>query len=242
MSRVLPTVDEKPRFVEAMFGRIARRYDVMNTVMTLGMDRGWRRAVAGAARPPSDGRVLDIGAGTGKLALAIARAMGDGQVVAADFTLAMMRAGRPDLWKDTSGRRVAFAAADGQSLPFPDASFDAVVSAFLVRNLADIRTGLREQARVLRPGGRLAILEITPGPPNRLRPLFRLYFRRVVPVLGGLIAGDPSAYTYLPESAAAFLEPDRLAALLHESGLEDVAVRRMALGTVALTTGTKPTA
>ncbi len=240
MSGILPSAEEKPRFVEAMFGRIAERYDLMNTLMTMGMDRGWRETLAGEVRPPSGSRVLDVGAGTGKLAQAIARTMDGGLVVAADFTLPMMLAGRPSVATSQVGGRVVFAAADARWLPFADGELDVVVSAFLVRNLPDVRQGLREQARVLRAGGRLAVLEITPGPPNLLRPLYRLYFRRVVPALGRLIAGDPTAYTYLPESAAAFLEPDRLAALVREVGLTDVRQRRLALGTVALTTGTKP--
>jgi demethylmenaquinone methyltransferase/2-methoxy-6-polyprenyl-1,4-benzoquinol methylase len=125
-------------------------------------------------------------------------------------------------------------------LPFADGEFDAVVSAFVMRNLADVRAGIAEQARVLRPGGQLVVMETTPGPPNLWRPLFHLYFRRLVPLLGQLIAGDESAYTYLPESTLAFLEPDRLAAVLRENGLVEVRVRRLALGSVAVTSARKP--
>ncbi len=240
MTEVLPSAAEKPRFVVSMFARIAGRYDVMNTVMTLGMDAGWRRAVARAAQAPADGLVLDVGAGTGKLALTLVRAMGRGGVVGVDFTPPMMRAGRASLDATPAGRRVAFATADAQSLPFGDGRFHAVVSAFLVRNLADLPRGISEQVRVARPGGRVVVLEITPGPPGPSRRLFRFYFRRVVPLLGGLIAGDASAYTYLPESAAAFLEPERLADLLRAGGLVDVRVRRLGFGSVAIVSGTKP--
>jgi demethylmenaquinone methyltransferase/2-methoxy-6-polyprenyl-1,4-benzoquinol methylase len=126
-------------------------------------------------------------------------------------------------------------------LPFADAEFDAVVSGFVVRNLADVEQGLGEQLRVLRPGGMLIVLETTPGPGSRLlRPLYRLYFRHAVPLLGGLIAGDASAYTYLPESTLAFLEPARLAAAFRASGLVDVHTIRLMLGCVAITLGTKP--
>src|SRR5258707_8974962 len=135
---------------------------------------------------------------------------------------------------------VLFAGGDALRLPFADGQFDAVVSGFVMRNLADVPAGLAEQARVLRPGGQLVIMETTPGPPNLLRrPLFRLYFRRIVPLLGQLIAGDESAYTYLPESTLAFLEPDRLAGVLREAGLVDVRVRRLALGSVAVTMARK---
>jgi demethylmenaquinone methyltransferase/2-methoxy-6-polyprenyl-1,4-benzoquinol methylase len=131
-------------------------------------------------------------------------------------------------------------AADAVQLPFADAQFDVVVSAFVVRNLVDVGRGIAEQTRVLRPGGRLAVLETTPGPKGVLRPFFRLYFRQVVPLLGRVVAGDASAYTYLPESTLAFLEPARLADVLRHGGLVDVRVRRLMLGCVAVTVGRKP--
>lgn len=232
----LPPVDEKPRFVARMFDRIARRYDLMNTLMTAGMDGRWRRTVARAAGSPVNGRALDVGTGTGKLAAALAGRLGLGEVVGVDFAVEMLRAGKGDR------SRARFAAADALRLPFGDAAFDSVVSAFVVRNLADVTAGVREQVRVLKPGGRLVILEITPGPAGPMRPLFRLYFRGVVPLVGGLIAGDADAYTYLPESAAAFLEPERLADVLRGSGLVDVRTRRLGLGSVAITQGTRPAA
>jgi demethylmenaquinone methyltransferase/2-methoxy-6-polyprenyl-1,4-benzoquinol methylase len=179
---------------------------------------------------------LDVGTGTGKLAAAVAA--GGACVVGVDFAWPMLRVARRRAGRTLAGA-LAVAAGDGLRLPFADATFDAVVSAFVVRNLADAAAGLAEQVRVLRPGGRLAILETTPAPPGWLRPLFRLYFRRLVPLLGGLIAGDPAAYTYLPESAAAFLEPERLAELLRGLGLVDVRVRRLGLGTVGLVAATR---
>jgi len=128
---------------------------------------------------------------------------------------------------------------DALELPFADALFDTVVSAFLVRNLADLGAGLHEQARVLKPGGRLVVLEVTPGPSRLLRPFFWLYFRGLVPLLGALIAGDAAAYTYLPESTAAFAAPERVAQLVAEAGLVRVTSRRLSLGTVAVTAGEK---
>jgi demethylmenaquinone methyltransferase/2-methoxy-6-polyprenyl-1,4-benzoquinol methylase len=228
----LPSATEKPRFVASMFGRIAARYDLMNTLMTGGQDARWRRIVAESLS--LDGRaqvsILDVGTGTGKLAEAVATAVPRARVIGVDFTLPMLRQARGDL---------LFAGADALKLPFADDQFDAVVSGFVIRNLTDVPAGIAEQVRVLRPGGRLVILETTPGPPNLLRPVFRLYFRRVVPLLGQLIAGDESAYTYLPESTLAFLEPSRLAAVLRESGLDDVKVRPLALGSVAVTVARK---
>jgi demethylmenaquinone methyltransferase / 2-methoxy-6-polyprenyl-1,4-benzoquinol methylase len=233
VSAVLPSQADKPRYVAAMFSRIARRYDLMNTLMTAGQDRHWRRVVAKVATSARRERVLDVGTGTGRLAGAIRQANPRVQVVGIDFTEGMLR---------LAPRAINPTRADALLLPFGDEQFDAVVSAFVIRNLADVSGGITEQVRVLRPGGRLVVLETTPGPDNAvLGGLVRLYFRRCVPLLGGLIAGDPSAYTYLPESTLAFLAPARLASLLSERGLVDVRVRQLALGSVAVTSARKPT-
>jgi demethylmenaquinone methyltransferase/2-methoxy-6-polyprenyl-1,4-benzoquinol methylase len=231
VNSILPSIADKPRFVADMFGRIADRYDLMNTLMTGGQDRTWRRIVAEAVTGERTNTVLDVGTGTGKLGEAIFLAAPNARVVGVDFTQAMLRAAPP---------RLKRAGADALQLPFGDAQFDAVVSAFLVRNLADPASGIAEQVRVLRPGGRLAVLETTPGPNGLVRPFFRLYMRFVVPVLGWLIAGDPSAYSYLPESTLAFVEPARLAEVLRQRGLVDVEVQRLAFGCVAVTTARKP--
>jgi demethylmenaquinone methyltransferase/2-methoxy-6-polyprenyl-1,4-benzoquinol methylase len=238
---VLPTQADKPRYVAAMFEHIARRYDLMNTLMTAGQDQRWRHMVAELATsgPPDElaatGHaewVLDVGTGTGRLGEAVRETNPAMRVVGIDFTEGMLR---------QAAREIHPTRADALRLPFADEQFDAVVSAFVVRNLADVASGIAEQARVLRRGGRLVILETTPGADNRLlRALVRLYFRRVVPLLGGLIAGDTSAYTYLPESTLAFVEPSRLALTVAECGLRDINIRRLALGSVAIISGRKP--
>ena len=225
---MLPGPGEKAHYVAAMFGRIAARYDLMNTLMTLGQDARWRRVLADAL--PRTGLVLDLGTGTGRLAQAIADRDPRVRLVAADFTLRMLQVAPAEL------RRVA---ADAQQLPFRDGQFEAVASGFLVRNLADIDRGLREQMRVLKSGGTLAILETTPGPTGPLRHLYRLYFRSIVPLIGAVVAGDASAYTYLPESTLAFLEPSRLAAELRAHGFQAVRTVPLMLGCVAVTVATK---
>ena len=233
----VPVGVARRRYVKAMFGRIAPRYDLVNTVMTLGLDRGWRRAAIRAAAPPPGGTALDVGTGTGRLALDLARAMPGGGVVGADFTLPMLRFGQPLRRREAWGRRVAFVSADALELPFADATFDVVSSSFTVRNLADPGRGFREQVRVARPGGRVVCLELTMPRNGLFRAAFWLYFRRVVPLVGGLLAGDREAYSYLPESVAAFLRPEALAAVMRESGLERVRYRLLGFGTVALHVG-----
>jgi demethylmenaquinone methyltransferase/2-methoxy-6-polyprenyl-1,4-benzoquinol methylase len=232
VSAVLPTQADKPRYVAAMFDRIARRYDLMNTLMTAGRDRRWRRIVADLATTRHSTWILDVGTGTGRLGRALRQANPSARVVGIDFTEGMLR---------RAPREINPTRADAVRLPFADEQFDAVVSAFVVRNLADVASGLAEQVRVLRPGGRLVILETTPGPDNPvLRRLVSLYFRRVVPFLGRVVAGDASAYTYLPASTLAFLEPTRLAHVAAQCGLRDINVRRLGLGSVAITSGRKP--
>ena len=242
MNAVLPGQAEKPRYVAEMFGRIAARYDLMNTLMTAGQDQRWRRTVARMAveTPNAELRrgkgargtlILDIGTGTGRLAEAILKAHPSARVLGLDFTEAMLRRAR---------RQINPTRADALSLPFADHQFDAVVSAFVVRNLASVADGIAEQVRVLRPGGLLVVLETTPGPRGLLGRLIRLYFRLVVPALGRLIARDSAAYTYLPESTMAFLEPARLASILTGYGLIDVRVRPLALGSVAISSASKP--
>jgi demethylmenaquinone methyltransferase/2-methoxy-6-polyprenyl-1,4-benzoquinol methylase len=236
VSAILPGQADKPRYVAAMFGRIARRYDLMNTLMTGGRDAAWRRAAAEAALAvrggaPTGIRVLDVGTGTGRLAEAVVDLVPTARVVGIDFSPGMLR---------LASRRLELAGADALRLPFADDQFDAVVSAFVVRNLADVSAGLAEQMRVLRRGGWLAVLETTPGPGGVLQPAYQVYFRYVVPLLGRLIAGDPAAYAYLPTSTLAFLKPTHLADMLRHLGLVDVVVRRLALGCVAITCGSKP--
>jgi demethylmenaquinone methyltransferase/2-methoxy-6-polyprenyl-1,4-benzoquinol methylase len=210
--------------VRRMFDRIAPVYDAMNHVMTAGLDRRWRRITVAEAVRPGD-RVLDACCGTGDLAIAATRA-GAAEVVGLDFSEAMLERARrkaPELeWR----------SGDVLALPFADASFDAVTVGFGVRNVEDLPAALRELRRVLRPGGRLGVLEIT-TPRGLLRPFYRLWFDRIVPLLGRVLPGG-AAYTYLPASVRRFPTPEALADELGRAGFGAVRFRLFAGGIVAL--------
>ena len=209
--------------VQRMFDRIAPVYDAMNRVMTAGLDRRWRRVTVEQVVRNGD-RVLDACCGTGDLAIA-ARARG-ADVVGLDFSEAMLeRAG-------AKSSEIEWVRGDVLALPFDDASFDAVTVGFGVRNVDDLDAGLRELRRVLRPGGRLGILEIT-RPRGVVAPFYRLWFDRVVPLLGKVLPGG-AAYTYLPASVRRFPGPEELATLLERSGFAAVRFRLFAGGIVAL--------
>ena len=207
-----------------MFDRIAPVYDAMNRAMTAGLDQRWRRLTAGAAVRPGD-RVLDACCGTGDLALADLRA-GAAEVVGVDFSEAMLERAR------RKSAAVEWVDADLLALPFPDGAFDAATVGFGVRNVDDLEAGLRELRRVLRPGGRLAVLEIT-RPRGLLRPFFLFWFEVLVPFAGRVLPGG-EAYTYLPASVRRFPGPEDLAAALARSGFADVRFRTLAGGIVAL--------
>jgi demethylmenaquinone methyltransferase/2-methoxy-6-polyprenyl-1,4-benzoquinol methylase len=212
-----------------MFDRIAPVYDAMNHVMTAGLDRRWRKLAVSEVVWPGD-RVLDACCGTGDLAVEAERR--GGRVVGLDFSEPMLERAR------RKSGAIEWVQGDALALPFGDAEFDAATVGFGVRNLADLEGGLRELARVLRPGGKLAVLEIT-RPRGILRPFFRLWFNGVVPLLGRVLPGG-KAYTYLPASVRRFPGPDDLSALFDRAGFEDVRYRTLGGGIVALHVGEKP--
>ena len=230
------TGPERARYVREMFSRIAPRYDLMNRLMTLGQDAGWRREAIRRARLAPGARVLDLGAGTGDLAAEALRRCPDCFVLAADFTLEMMRAGRER--DDGAGDPLDWSAADALHLPFPDSSFDAVVSGFLLRNVIDLGRTLAEQRRVLKPGGRVVVLDTTRPPENLLSPFLRFHLDVVIPNLGRLVAGDADAYRYLPQTTRGFLPAEELAVRLTGAGFQKVGFRRLMFGTVAIHWGT----
>src|SRR6188508_2857333 len=189
-----------------MFDRIAGVYDLMNTAMTVGLHHGWRERAADRAELGQGDRALDVCCGTGDFAISLARRVGEpGEVVGCDFSEPMLEIAR-DKAQEHGLANVRFEWADALELPYDDDSFDAVTVGFGVRNLADLDRGLAEMARVLRPGGRLVILEITQPTRAPLSTFYSLWFDRVVPLLGAF-SGDPEAYSYLPESVRSFPSP-----------------------------------
>jgi demethylmenaquinone methyltransferase / 2-methoxy-6-polyprenyl-1,4-benzoquinol methylase len=214
--------------VRSMFDRIAPVYDLMNRLMTAGLDQRWRRLTVRAAVRPGD-RVLDACCGTGDLAVAALQAGAD-EVVGLDFSERMLERAR----RKEPG--VEWMRGDLLLLPFEDESFDAATVGFGVRNVADLDVGIAELRRVLRPGGRVGILEIT-RPRGPLRLFYRLWFDVLIPLAGKILPGG-KAYTYLPASVRRFPGPDELAALMRARGFGDVAYRRLGGGIVALHTGT----
>jgi demethylmenaquinone methyltransferase / 2-methoxy-6-polyprenyl-1,4-benzoquinol methylase len=216
-----------PDAVRTMFDRIAPVYDVMNRVMTVGLDVRWRRLAAGAVVVPGDA-VLDGACGTGDLALAALKA-GGGRVTGLDFSERMLERAR------RKSTEIEWVRGDLLALPFSDGSFEAATVGFGVRNVADLDRALAELRRVLRPGGRLAILEIT-RPRGVLRPFFSLWFDRIVPLLGKVLPGG-SAYTYLPASVKRFPDAEALAELMRAHGFGDVRFRLLGGSIVALHTG-----
>lgn len=214
-----------------MFDRIARRYDLLNTVLSAGADERWRdRTAASVVSAPGDA-VLDVACGSGKLALAIRRRAPAGLVVGLDFSSGMLEVARGS----APGPR--YIRGDGLALPFPDGRFDGATNAFGLRNLADPLQGLREMRRVVRPGGAMAVLEFVRPSTAPAGRAYRVYLRRALPVIGGWISGEPQAYRYLSDTVDAYRTPGQLLELAGAAGWTHSSVRLLTFGTVALLTG-----
>ena len=224
---------ERERFVRKTFAEIAPRYVFMNHLMSGGMDIMLRREMARLTRPQAEECLLDLGSGTGDLANEILRKFPSVNITAADFSLEMMTA--TNNWQD-----IRRAAADALHLPFADASFDLVTSGYLVRNVIDLDTALSEQFRVLKPGGRVLILDMTKPRSNLLTPLINFYLKKIIPVLGGLFNRNRTAYTYLIQSTQNFVTAENLAGAMENAGFRDIHFRIRMFGTMAIHTGSKP--
>ena len=232
----LPSGEERSLLVREIFDRIADRYDLLNTVMTVGLNRLWNRRVVDAASLNPGGSALDLACGTGSLTRDLARKVGpDGYVLGIDFSREMLRAARS---RQTPG--VAYRLGDATDLEdVPSDSFDAATIAYGARNIPDLDALFSEMARALKPGGVAVCLEIARPTGGVSSRFYGLWFDRIVPRLGGLISGDASAYSYLPESVKEFVAPCELADIIGRSGLQNVTWRRLAGGIITLHRGTK---
>jgi demethylmenaquinone methyltransferase/2-methoxy-6-polyprenyl-1,4-benzoquinol methylase len=228
----------KAAYVKAMFENIAGRYDLLNRLLSAGNDQRWRREATHVALSGGATRVLDVATGTADLAIMIKREAPHVQVTGIDFAEPMLQLGRQKA--RVQGLDIVLEQGDGLNLPYADASFDTVMIAYGLRNFADYRRGLQEFHRVLRPGGRVVILEFPPPPEGPFGQLFRLYFLRVLPFIGGLVSGKRSAYGYLPQSVLEFPQPALLARMMQEAGFTRVKYRLQTFGISALHVGEKP--
>ena len=218
-----------------LFTRIAQQYDFINHLMTGWQDNRWRKAAVKQLQLPPSSRLLDIGSGNGQIIQEAAHQYPDCQCIAADLTQAMMIIGR----RKTLELNACWSTADTAFLPFPNDTFDGVISGFLIRNLGDIHQGLMEQYRVLKPGGRIAILDTTKPPKLVLAPVIRFYMTKVIPAFGGLLTGYREAYTYLNDSTVGFLRAEELAAYLAAVGFKKVAYQQFTFGMITVHWGEK---
>jgi len=221
------TGNERAKYVQSMFTRIAKRYDLMNRLMTGGQDIHWRKRVIELARLNKNDSLLDLGTGTGDLAREALSAFPQARVVAADFTLEMMRVGQK-----TSP--LNFSTADALRLPFNDSLFNAVVSGFLLRNVIDLQKALGEQYRVLKNDGRVVILDTTRPRKNILSPFIWLHMHFVIPFLGGLLTGSQDAYRYLPETTEGFVTAEEMKLRMEAAGFKNIGFQRLMFGTIAI--------
>jgi len=219
--------DERAKYVQGMFTRIAKRYDIMNRLMTGGQDIHWRKRVIELARLDDNASLLDLGTGTGDLAREALSQFPNAKVIAADFTLEMMRVGQKT-------GPLNFSTADALRLPFNDSSFDAVVSGFLMRNVIDLQKAIEEQHRILKRGGRIVILDTTRPKKNILSPFIWIHMHFIIPTLGGLLTGSRDAYRYLPETTEGFVTAEDMAARMAVAGFKKVGYQRFMFGTIAI--------
>jgi demethylmenaquinone methyltransferase/2-methoxy-6-polyprenyl-1,4-benzoquinol methylase len=224
-------IKRDPAAVQAMFDQLAGRYDLLNTVLSGGTDGRWRRRTAAATGLGPGGQALDVACGSGKLTAELARLAGTGLVVGMDFS------GRMLLEAQGKEPGPLYVRGDALRLPFPDRTFDAVTIAFGLRNLADPELGLREMARVLKPGGKAVVLEFVRPRPGPLGRLYRAYLVHVLPVVGGLLSGQPRAYRYLSSTVDSYLAPEELVELARKAGWREAKIRLLTLDTVGLLSG-----
>jgi demethylmenaquinone methyltransferase/2-methoxy-6-polyprenyl-1,4-benzoquinol methylase len=230
---------DRNRSIGEMFSSIAPRYDFLNRLLSLGVDRRWRRLAVAETVPSAGGRFLDVATGTADMALEILRRNGAGaSVVGVDLSMEMMRVGREKCARAGRSRSVAFLRGPGECLPFGDGVFDSACIAFGIRNVVDRERALREMCRAVRPGGRVVVLEFSSPPGTVFGVLYRFYFRSVLPRIGGIFSWG-SAYEYLPASVLAFPDPPTFAGMMRASGCVSVTHRPLTFGIVTLYVGVR---
>lgn len=227
---------EKSDDVQAMFASIAPTYDLLNRTLSMGVDRLWRREAVALAVAHDPAHILDVATGTADFAIELKQAAPHAEVVGSDFVPEMLEIGREKV--RAKGLDIRLEQGDALKLPYPDSSFDVVTCSFGFRNFADYAQGFAEMWRVLRPGGRVVILEFPPPRQDLFGLAFRFYFQQVLPRIGGLVSGNRDAYTYLPESTLAFPEPERLAQLMRATGFR-TRYRLLTFGIAAIHVGDK---
>lgn len=226
------TGQERAQYVQSMFTKIAHRYDLMNRLMTGGMDVRWRKEVIQLAKLRPNASLLDLGTGTGDLAREALTQFPQARVTAADFTLEMMRVGKKN-------GDLNFSSADALNLPFKEKNFDAVISGFLMRNVTDVQQALKEQHRILKPGGRIVILDTTRPKKNLLSPFIKFHMHVIIPMVGGMLSGMRDAYEYLPDTTENFLTAEGLSVRMVAVGFRRVNFKRLMFGTIAIHWGEK---
>lgn len=229
----------KQEQIRRMFDKIAPSYDRLNHALSLGIDRRWRRTAVDALGIHQPQQILDIATGTGDFALLLAKRIKPQHIVGADISEGMIAVGREKVKEEGLQNVISFQHEDCMQLSFPDGSFDAVTSSYGVRNFQNLDKGLQEMQRVLRPGGHLLIVELTPPPSFPMKQLFWLYAHVVMPLLGRLISHDDSAYTYLPASMEAFPQPEQMEGILRKAGFTEVQWRRFTFGISTMYLATK---
>lgn len=237
------TPGEKERYVRDMFDRVAARYDALNRLLSGGLDQRWRKAAARAARSSGTGPYVDVGAGTGDLTFALARASPGARVIGLDLARGMLERARAkgERRRAEGGGRVGFVHGSGLAIPVPDAAIEGITNAFVLRNLRDLDAFFREAHRALKPGGKLVSLEISRPRGRLFGPLYRFYFFRVMPRVGRALSGDPGAYAYLAQSVERVETPEELVARMRKAGFAHVEARPLFRGAVVLFEAVKAT-
>lgn len=230
----------RDQVVQGMFDRIASRYDLLNRIISLRLDTRWRRKAVAAVIRRGDELILDVGCGTGDLTFAAAKSLQAGIVVGLDFSLAMISLARSKQGSAKNGRRTFFVQASALIAPFRDELFDGFMSAFVLRNVSDLRGFFLQSFRLLKPGGRFVSLDMFPPSLAVFSLLYSFYFYRLMPSLGGFLAKDRHAYQYLSDSVRQFAPPEKVAELIEDCGFEKVTVKRFLFGAVCLHVADKP--